>query len=878
MMRNTSARMGKPLTGVALVLFISAAVGVWRADEIERERLESLPSAESIPTAAPEIDETAYLEDIEQALAQAGCPGWMVLASEGEAALTPPEPIQQVAHTVTESEESNIPRVHYPVPVRVANRQQFSVALRDAHPVQSSPDDPDDLLDGMPDLLNVPRESEPSEEQSAPTERQAPVEEQPQTTEIEQPQVEEPKTIGVPRLELPQVEMPAATEEDSDRTETESAELPRPTVVDSQPVEPAPSAPSTTTPSQSPLFSAPGATQTPSVSPRPVVSQPEPQQPITEPLPQRPEPSPPPVSTPEPVPRPAGSPFAPPPTPQAPHSLGDQGKENVSRCDFVAEQCYPSAETCSKCHKKIYDEWRVSSHAYAFISPMFHKFEQKINELSQGTVGYFCYRCHSPVGTTMGISRDAPLWELPQVAREGVTCVACHRVNQRYGKVNGERRIEPGNIHAPVYGSIGGGGIAEVIAKKDHYKVKTSPHEEGPGQDIHTAGFYFDQLHKPEFCVSCHQVAVHPGIKLEVVWEQYRASPACKKGISCQDCHMGRIPGVPSGYEYGAAAEVNDKSVNQHRKHANHVFYGPGYSIAHPGIFPHNPDARRWSIRDWLQFEYRNGWGTEEFEKRLEAGQIRVSFPPVWQEVDDRYDAREIIEDNLEKLGEKAILRQQLMENGSHVDGPYFDSNRQRGQDLKFHYIITNTNEGHNLPSGSLGAQPQLWANVVLIGPRGNRLWESGYTDRWGDVADIHSVEVRNKKIPYDWQLFNLQTMFLITGAKGTDREFFLPVNVDFDQLPFLRPGAQPISVINHPPFIRMEGRSLAPLGSRKVPYKVPAHLMQEPGCYRLSFRMRSRAEPIYFMRFCESTREMERAMNEWMIDFHQSSVEFIVR
>ncbi|MGI9458102.1 MAG: multiheme c-type cytochrome, partial [Aeoliella sp.] len=157
-------------------------------------------------------------------------------------------------------------------------------------------------------------------------------------------------------------------------------------------------------------------------------------------------------------------------------------------------------------------------------------------------------------------------------------------------------------------------------------------------------------------------------------------------------------------------------------------------------------------------------------------------------------------------------------------------------------------------------------------------IWESGYTDRWGDVADIHSEDVRHKRIPYDWQLFNLQTMFLISGAKGTDREFFLPVNVDIDQLPYLRPGAQPISVINHPPFIRMEGRSLAPLGSRRIPYRVPAELMRERGRYRLSFRLRSRAEPIYFMRFCDSTPEMQRAMNEWMIDFHQSSVEFLVR
>lgn len=582
--------------------------------------------------------------------------------------------------------------------------------------------------------------------------------------------------------------------------------------------------------------------------------------------------------------------FAPPPGTTNPHAdqpstpTGTKQKDAKSddnkdpHAAIFAETQYPSAETCRSCHENIYDEWSVSGHAYAAVSPMFHKFEQTIHKLTHGTIGYFCYRCHSPVGTALWVPRDTPLWCAPQVAREGVTCVACHRVAENYGKTNGERRIEPGDIYAPVYGSIGGEGVARAIAEKNTYKVKTSPDEKGPGQPIHTAGICFPQLSKSEFCTSCHQVAVHPGIKLEVVWEQYRASPACKKGVSCQDCHMGRIPGVASGYETGPAAVVNKKNVHPNRKHANHAFYGPGYSIAHPGVFPWNPKAKRWTMPEWLQFDWRAGWGVEAFEDAVEDGQMQVCFPEVWDNVDDRYDAREIIDDNMKKLAHKRHLRHLIFENSSHVDGPYFDSQPSRGETLRMHYVITNTNDGHNLPTASLGAQPQFWANVALIGPCGQRLWESGYTDRYGDLADIHSVDVRKKHLPFDWQLFNLQTMFLITGAKGTDREFPLPVNVDIDQLPFIRPGVQPIPLINHPPFIRMEGRSLAPLGSRRIPYKIPGRALQQPGRYRLSFRMRNRAEPIYFMRFCNSTPEMMRAMNEGILDVHTSSIEFIVK
>jgi hypothetical protein len=580
------------------------------------------------------------------------------------------------------------------------------------------------------------------------------------------------------------------------------------------------------------------------------------------------------------------------PSPQAPVSAPGVDPH----IELFAKNNYPSARECAQCHEDIYHEWSVSAHAYAAVSPMFHKFEQRLNDLSQGTVGYFCMRCHAPIATALCASRAEPLWNLPEVAREGITCIACHRVQYVYGKSNGERRIEPGNVFAPVMGGIGGHGVAETIARKDHFKVKTSPGglahfsesseknlpvplsvDNLPGQNIHETGIYFEPLTRSEFCTPCHQVAVHPGIKLEVVWEQYRASPACKKGIQCQDCHMGRVPGLPLGYDTGPVAKIADKTVNDCRKKSNHIFFGPNYSIAHPGIFPFHLKANRWTMDQWLAFDWRAGWGAEEFENRVASGKIQCNFPPVWAELDDRYDAREIIDENLKKLHHKRDIRVEIMENGSHVEGPHFEAPPRRGQDLNFHYVVTNTNEGHNLLTASLGAQPQYWANVVLAGPDGCRLWESGYLDSFGDLANIHSEDVRHKRIAYDHQLFNLQTMFLITGAKGTDREFFIPVNVDIDQLPFIRPGAQPISVINHPPFIRMESQSLAPLGSRRASYHIPGDLVRQPGTYRLSFRMRSRAEPLYFMRFCGATPDMIRSMNEWMVDVHPMTVEFTI-
>jgi hypothetical protein len=541
-----------------------------------------------------------------------------------------------------------------------------------------------------------------------------------------------------------------------------------------------------------------------------------------------------------------------------------------------AEDEFPSAVTCGRCHQKIFTEWASSNHAYASISPMFHKFEQAINDLSSGTIGTFCVRCHQQVGTQRGEPRELPLWDRSLVAREGITCVTCHRVKAEFGKVNGERHIEPGPVSDPVIGVGRAENLGNVLENHEEYKVADAPGKEGT--EIHLGAIEFQQIGESQFCVSCHQVAVNLGIKLEVVWEQYRASPAAEAGITCQDCHMGKVPGEAKGYAEWPVAIVNGRVVGDpNARHSNHAFYGPGYPISHPGIFPFNPRGLRWTIKEWLTFDYRDNWGERDWEDKLVAGTITApDFPPEWTKREDRMFARFVIQQNEKLLEDKRRDRLAVMENGSRIDGPFFDgSPPEKGKDLDFRYRITNTDKGHNLPSGSLGAQPEIWLNVALIDPDGENIWESGYVDSLGDMADLHSLDVAAGTIEHDDQLFNLQTKFLTTNVKGTDREMYLPVQFDIDQLPFLRPANVPTTVLNHPPFIRMEGRSIPPLGWRDAEYSVPGELLTKPGTYKLQVRMRSRAEPIYFMRFVGATQEMEQRINDWMIDIHPYAVEF---
>jgi hypothetical protein len=617
--------------------------------------------------------------------------------------------------------------------------------------------------------------------------------------------------------------------------------------------------------------------------------------------------------------------------------------EDVHAQLFRDNDDYPSARKCAQCHEEIYDEWRSSAHAYSGLSPMFHRFEQTLNFLASGTVGAFCVRCHLPVGTAAGQPRHMSLperaadferFEDPYVSIEGVTCVACHRVNQSYGRVNGERFIVPGTIFEPMYG-IGAGGVLEQV-KQDQaggdIAFSEQDLEQGKGRIRSHSGIEaFDELNKSQFCMTCHQVAVHPGIKLEVVWDQYLDSPAHAAGGTCQDCHMGQTPGkwsadpienyaarndageyIPTPrakvdgtdpYYYaadGTAVKSPSQASLADNLHRNHSFIGPGYSIAHPGIFPHTAAAMPmiredgWvrgpgyepgestepTIDEWLQFDWQGDWGTEaEFAEGIRPPADHPAGTAwVWSNAENRKRAREVIEENQAALRAREKQRQIVMENGSHLDGPFFDSKPRVGRSLRLHYDVTNECEGHNFPSGSLGAQPQVWLNVALIDPDGVTRWESGNVDPDGDIADLHSSYVQQGLLEHDDQLFNLQSKFLTTNVKGTDREMYLPVNMDVDQVPFIRPAGVPSTVLNHPPFIRMEQKSIPPLTTREAKYKIPGDAFAKPGTYKLAVRLRSRAEPIYFMKFVGASPEMIQRMNERMLDIHPYVVEFEVR
>ncbi|MCX4028927.1 hypothetical protein H0A36_05665 [Endozoicomonas sp. SM1973] len=542
---------------------------------------------------------------------------------------------------------------------------------------------------------------------------------------------------------------------------------------------------------------------------------------------------------------------------------------------FNGEKRFVSAKECGACHPKQYREWSVSPHAYAQLSPIFNAMHATTVKLTNGTTGDFCIRCHTPVGMAM----EEPIFIENKyrhpISREGVTCVACHRVNQAYGKFSGRINLVEGDLTKPVSGPRASENKGFEKLLKDP-EVGLTTEFQAPGIEVHGKIEPFFDLVKPQFCGTCHDVNSMTQLRLEEAYSEYRASPAAKKGISCQDCHMGKEPGVAAGYEQGPAATFEKAHGSTYhsptRRLTDHSFIGPDYSVIHPGIFPHNPTADRFirkrfrkylkgchdgtekqrkksqkrkktcltGIDIWSKFNLADGWGTPAFEKAIPAG---YRFPKVWSKSKDRVIAwQEVIQPNLQLLSEAHEKRLTVLQNGYQLGAA--EVSRSWLGDPIVKVELVNGTDGHMVPTGFIGER-LVYLNVKVQDAAGQVVFESGDLDPNGDVRDQHSLYVHDGKLPLDDQLHNLQARFLTRNLRGSEREAIIPINHSQTALPFLRPATSPTTLQGRPQGARIHKRSLPPNGRRWVEYQIPKNKIKPGQRYTVEVNLYAQMVPV---------------------------------
>jgi nitrate/TMAO reductase-like tetraheme cytochrome c subunit len=502
-----------------------------------------------------------------------------------------------------------------------------------------------------------------------------------------------------------------------------------------------------------------------------------------------------------------------------------------------AEGRYPSANKCKTCHPRQYRQWSVSQHAYAQMSPVYMAMQMAINSKNSGSTGDFCIRCHNPVGMNLGESVYTSNLNRPATSREGITCVVCHRVKKPYGKISGRLPLDEGDVLDPVKGPSGNDDLQKVLDNPQKYRVTADRDE--PGREIHGEARQFFQMTEPGFCGTCHDVKSPAGFRLEDAFSSFHNSPASANGTSCQDCHMGKEQGVDSGYARGPAAVVGGEPTEP-GKLTNHYFAGPDYPIIHPGIFPHNKEALEFkNLRQWLKFDYKKGWGTDDFEQGVA---LDHPFPDAWRAPADRYDARDMLEDQFDKLEWAKTERMEVLRNGFELSS--IRVTESTGERLAFEIDVRNPTPGHATPTG-FDAERLIFLQVTVRDSEGTVVYESGDRDPNGDVRDSHSLYVHRGDVPIDEDLFSLQSRFVMRMARGGEREEILALNHSVTPQPLQRPQTRANSVYGRPRGARKHKMSIPPLGSKTADYDVPAEQLTGDGPYTINVKLIAQMVPV---------------------------------
>ncbi len=458
---------------------------------------------------------------------------------------------------------------------------------------------------------------------------------------------------------------------------------------------------------------------------------------------------------------------------------------------------YPSAKECRVCHPKQYEEWSRSMHAYAQHSPIFEAFNLTLQERTSGTIGTFCTRCHTPLGTSMGEGGSRRNVNRSRLSMESVTCVVCHRVAKPYYKSNTRRAIMPGKLldtcmYGPFQDSVS-------HSEKTHFALQSKA------------------IKSAAFCGACHDVTSPSGIRLEEAFSEWQNSPAAKQGITCQQCHMGPVQGVAVPDDQrplGRAATVPnlDPTRIPQRHLTDHTFAGPDYSLLPDTEFPHK--------LDWMyEVDYR------EYEKLTPH---------------QKWTLNDLRRTNRRQLRIADQKRYELLRNAANIT-VRAPASASTGERIKVRVDVTNKVSGHNFPTG-FTAERQAWVEIGVYDPSGRPVFLSGDLDREGDLRDEHSHAVESGAMTHDRYLLNFQSKFVALTNRGTERPVIIPVNRHFAPLNIIRPANAAAASFGRPFTFRVAKSSLPPLATAGRDY--PVRLPKFPGEYSVRVRLNYRHIP----------------------------------
>ena len=240
---------------------------------------------------------------------------------------------------------------------------------------------------------------------------------------------------------------------------------------------------------------------------------------------------------------------------------------------------------CASCHQDVHAQWQYSAHRFAsFNNPAYLFSVRNTRQMAMARDGdvraaRFCAGCHDPVPLFSGAFDDPDFDDVAHpTANAGITCVACHAIEQ----LNSPR-----------------GNADYLIGTPEHYPFAFS---DDPrlvwlngilikGKPSFHKRTFLKPLHKSaEFCGTCHKVHLpeelnhYRWLRGQNHYDSYLLSGVSGHGVasfyypdkavdSCNECHM---PLTPSK-DFGAKPDARTGTMAVH----GHHFPGANTAIPH---------------------------------------------------------------------------------------------------------------------------------------------------------------------------------------------------------------------------------------------------------------------------------------------------------
>ncbi len=211
---------------------------------------------------------------------------------------------------------------------------------------------------------------------------------------------------------------------------------------------------------------------------------------------------------------------------------------------------------CAECHPDSFKRWERSAHRFSsFNNPFYRRSVELVADRVGREKTKWCAGCHDPVVLFTGQMGKATLHTFTYdqfEAQQGLTCMACHSIVEvKDVRGNGGYVIEEAKQYPFAFAD------SKVLKEVNKLLIRMEP-------SLHRQTFMKPFMRTPEFCATCHKVALLPPLN-DYRWlrGQDHYDAWYDSGVSgnavrsfydppqpkaCRDCHL---PAFPS-HEFGS--------------------------------------------------------------------------------------------------------------------------------------------------------------------------------------------------------------------------------------------------------------------------------------------------------------------------------------